>query len=315
MGTALTPGAGREAAPALTERVVLCYDGDEAGPRRDPRGDRPLSRAGPRGRRRAAARTGRIPTTCCPRAGPEDLAARIDEAPDFLAWLLEESRPEEAGHRRGREERTDLGDPRDRPGDPRHDPPARGVPQARAAPCRFPWRSSGTGSATEGGRPAGGPPGRPRGRERLLPDSRCYRTVGIPEAERALLPILVRGGELYPFDSRALEGRMADRQQESGASWPRFREAETSETVDFQRQIAHLTRIKRSRSGRLGVDEGRLEPTRSIRRTGPRQARTGVPEAGQRFPAGRDRERRRRASRRINELIREEGGRTSGSRS
>jgi DNA primase len=95
MGTALTPeqaGKLRRLAPA----VIVCYDGDPAG-RAATRGA--LSHLLAEG---FSARVVRLPPGSDPhdvlRAdGPERLAARIEEAPDYLTWLLEDANPQEPG--------------------------------------------------------------------------------------------------------------------------------------------------------------------------------------------------------------------------
>ncbi len=95
MGTALTPeqaGKLRRLAPS----VVVCYDGDPAG-RAATRGA--LSHLLAEG---FSARVVRLPPGQDPHdvlraEGRERLAGRIEEAPDYLTWLLEDVNPQETG--------------------------------------------------------------------------------------------------------------------------------------------------------------------------------------------------------------------------
>ena len=132
--------AGGEAAAPLPARGRLLRR-RLRGPQRHARRPRSCcsrraSTPGSRGCPRA-----RIPYDLLQREGPEALARAIDEAPDYLTWLLEDLRPGRAGPRVGREAGADRQDPRDPQDDPRPDPPVRGVPQARGGRFR-PTRSA-----------------------------------------------------------------------------------------------------------------------------------------------------------------------------
>jgi DNA primase len=95
MGTALTPeqaGKLRRLAPA----VVVCYDGDPAG-RAATRGALSHLLAEGFSARVVRLPPGRDPHDVLRAEGPERLAARIEEAPDYLTWLLEDANPQEPG--------------------------------------------------------------------------------------------------------------------------------------------------------------------------------------------------------------------------
>ena len=95
MGTALTPEQ-TERLRRLAPRAIVCYDGDTAG-RNATRGA--LIHLLSHGFEAAVARLpeGEDPDDVLVREGPEVLARRIDEAPDYLTWLLGDIRPQEPG--------------------------------------------------------------------------------------------------------------------------------------------------------------------------------------------------------------------------
>src|SRR5262245_27453193 len=95
MGTALTPEQ-TEKLRRLCPQAVVCYDGDSAG-RNATRGALQLLLAQGFDARVARLPEGEDPDDLLGREGPEALARRIDEAPPFLVWLLEDLRPSEAG--------------------------------------------------------------------------------------------------------------------------------------------------------------------------------------------------------------------------
>ena len=95
MGTALTPEQA-EKLRRLCPRAVVCYDGDSAG-RNATRGALQLLLGQGFDARVARLPEGEDPDDLLRREGPEALARRIDEAPEFLTWLLEDLRPNEAG--------------------------------------------------------------------------------------------------------------------------------------------------------------------------------------------------------------------------
>lgn len=95
MGTALTPEQA-EKLKRLCPRAIVCYDGDSAG-RKATHGALQLLLAQGFETRVARLPQGEDPDDLLNREGPEVLAGRIDEAPDALAWLLEDVRPDEPG--------------------------------------------------------------------------------------------------------------------------------------------------------------------------------------------------------------------------
>jgi DNA primase len=94
MGTALTPEQA-EKLRRLCPRAIVCYDGDSAG-RNATRGALALLLAQGFEVRVARLPEGEDPDDLLVREGPEALAARIEEAPDYLTWLLEDLRPSES---------------------------------------------------------------------------------------------------------------------------------------------------------------------------------------------------------------------------
>jgi DNA primase len=95
MGTALTPEQ-TERLRRLTGAAVTCYDGDAAG-RNATHGALTLLLGHGFAARVARMPAGEDPDDVLGREGAEALAARIDEAPDAVTWLLEDVRPDEAG--------------------------------------------------------------------------------------------------------------------------------------------------------------------------------------------------------------------------
>ena len=95
MGTALTPEQA-EKLRRLAGKAVVCYDGDAAG-RNATFGALQLLLAQGFETRVARLPEGEDPDDLLRSEGPEALARRIDEAPDFLTWALEDVRPAEEG--------------------------------------------------------------------------------------------------------------------------------------------------------------------------------------------------------------------------
>src|SRR5262245_4143247 len=95
MGTALTPEQS-ERLRRLTGNAVVCYDGDAAG-RNATHGALALLLAQGFQARVARLPEGEDPDDLLRDQGPEGLARRIEEAPDFLTWLLEDVQPQTAG--------------------------------------------------------------------------------------------------------------------------------------------------------------------------------------------------------------------------
>jgi DNA primase len=234
MGTALTPEQ-TEKLRRLCERVVLCYDGDEAG-RAATRAAIALCLA--QGLRVAVARLpeGEDPDDVLSGAGPEALAQRIDEAPDFLEWLLSEIRPQEPGLSAPESSSRIAALLEILQAIPdailRHEE-CRKLARAVSVPLEVLWgriRDRGAPSTSRGAPGAAGTPA----------PAAVLSDVGIPEAQRALLSILIRGGDFISL----ILGRLKDEWLTDGSVRnvvDAFRRAgNTSEPVDFQSQIAHL---------------------------------------------------------------------------
>ncbi len=255
MGTALTPEQV-EKLRRLSERVVLCYDGDSAG-RAATRAAIALCLA--QGLRVGVVRLpeGEDPDDVLVREGPEALASRVDQAVDFLDWLLAELRPEEAGIS-ATEKSARVAEALDvlkQIPDPilRHEE-CRRVAQAVSVPLEVLWQRIRTGTGGASGSSAG-----PRTPGTAVPTA-VLSDTGIPEAERALLPILVRGGKHISL----ILGRLSDdwlTRDGIRAIAAAFRTERPSEPVDFHRIIAHLTEDQKGLLARASVEEG-PEPTR-----------------------------------------------------
>jgi DNA primase len=249
MGTALTPeqaGKLRRLAPA----VVVCYDGDPAG-RAATRGALSHLLAEGFSARVVRLPPGRDPHDVLRVDGPERLAARIEEAPDYLTWLLEDANPQEPGltsaEKSGRVSSLVeiLGV----------------IPDAilRHEECRRLARHSGvpldllwdrikppTGHPADANRSAGTPERAP-----VLSEG------GIPEAERALLPLLVRGGELIPLILNTLKTEWLT---DEGVK----RIVTAFRHLDFPGQIPHLSEDSDNKLlARADLEEGpEPSPTR-----------------------------------------------------
>lgn len=234
MGTALTPEQAARL-KRLAPRVIVCYDGDPAG----------------RAATRAAlseillqgleARVARMPERADPydvlrQEGPARLSARIDEAGDFLSWLVEDADPEEPGL--SSEEKSAriaglLEVVKHIPDTILRHEQCRRISRRLAVPVELLWEKvrPATGRGTP--RPAAAPPGTQTAAP-VLSDG------GIPEAERALLPLLLRGGEFIPL----ILGTLKEEWLSNGGVKKvieSFRESRPSaQGVDFHRQIAHL---------------------------------------------------------------------------
>jgi DNA primase len=226
MGTALTPeqaGKLRRLAPT----VIVCYDGDPAG-RAATRGALSHLLAEGFSARVVRLPPGRDPHDVLRAEGPERLAARIEGAPDYLTWLLEDANPQEPGltsaQKSGRVASlveilgvipdTIL----------RHEE-CRRLARHSGVPLDLLWDriKPSTGRLAEANRTAG-----TRERAPVLSES------GIPEAERALLPLLVRGGELIPLILNTLKNEWLT---DEGVK----RIVTAFRHLDFPGQIPHLS--------------------------------------------------------------------------
>jgi DNA primase len=226
MGTALTPeqaGKLRRLAPA----VVVCYDGDPAG-RAATRGALSHLLAEGFSARVVRLPPGRDPHDVLRDEGPERLAARIEEAPDYLTWLLEDANPQEPGLSSAEKSGRVAGLVEILGVIPdtilRHEE-CRRLSRHSGVPLELLWDRI---------RPATGRPGepvRPPGTREPAP---VLSEGGIPEAERALLPLVARGGELIPL---ILNGLRDEWLTDEGVK----RVVTAYRQLDFPGQIPHLT--------------------------------------------------------------------------
>jgi DNA primase len=275
MGTALTPEqAGR--LKRLAPRVVLCYDGDVAG--------------------HAAARTAlphllaqglevsvaRLPADEDPddvrrREGPEALAARIEEAPPYLSWLLDELRPA-AAHLSPEEKKdriraildvlTAIPDRILRYEEYRRVSLDVGVPVEVLWTSEPPGRGAGSappaGPSSGGVQPRGGGPSGAVGGHHV-PGTQGNGSVlyggEIPAAERRLLQLLIRGGEHISLIRGHLRSEHLTHPGVRGLIETFGKGGDDSEAVDFHRLLAHLRESSDiSLVSRLALEES-PEPT------------------------------------------------------
>jgi DNA primase len=246
MGTALTPEQA-ERLRRLTGHAVVCYDGDSAG-RTATRGALALLLAQGFQARVARMPEGEDPDDLLRSQGPEALAARIDEAPDFLTWLLEDIQPDAAGlspvEKRERVAKVleTLGAIPDRI--LRYEE-YRKVSQEVSVPLDVLWESDKANlpPPITRSKDVGQPTGETRG---TGGNAAALSAVALPGVEKQLLQALMAGGELNSLilstlntdhltDERVRKVVSALRKGPGGA-----------EVVDFQRQIAHLTEEERS---------------------------------------------------------------------
>jgi DNA primase len=259
MGTALTPEQV-ERLRRLTGHAIVCYDGDSAG-RNATRGALALLLAQGFEARVARLPQGEDPDDLLRGQGPEALARRIDEAPDFLTWLLEDVEPDAAGltptEKRERVARI-LETLAAIPDRILRYEEYRKVSGAVSVPVDVLWgadkanlqpsitRSKGMGDVSPS------TPGTPG-------NAGALSAVALPGAEKQLLQALMAGGELNSLilstlnpdhltDDRVRKVVSALRKGPSG-----------SEVVDFQRQIEHLTEEERSFISGFALEEA--EPT------------------------------------------------------
>jgi len=212
---------------------VVCYDGDSAG------------RAATRGAlahllaQGFEARVARLPEDQDPhdvlrQEGAERLSARIEEAADCVSWLLEESKIGERGlppAEKSARISAVLDIVGEIPDAIRRHEECRRIAKVTGVPLELLWEKVKPPLPGARTRPQG--PGT-QAAVNVLSDT------GLPEAERALLPLLLGGGELIPLILGTLKDEWL-----SNAGVRKvieaFREASSSsETIDFHRQIAHL---------------------------------------------------------------------------
>ena len=252
MGTALTPEQA-EKIRRLGPNAIVCYDGDSAG-RNATRGALALLLAQGFTARVARLPEGEDPDDLLAREGTEALAARIEEAPDYLTWLLEDLRPDEpelsSADRRARIAAIQeiLGAIPDRV--LRYEE-YRKLSRAVSIPLEVLWsgekanlRPEITRSSSVG----------------TVGNAAALSALEAPAVERRLLRFLTTGGERNALILRTLKDDfLTDPRVKRVVA--ALREAGTAaEPVDFQRQIAHLTDDERAFLSGIALDES-FEPT------------------------------------------------------
>ncbi|MCA1581008.1 MAG: DNA primase [Acidobacteria bacterium] len=239
MGTALTPEQA-EKLRRLAPKVVVCYDGDPAG-RSATRGALALLLGQGFSARVAKLPAGKDPHDVLREEGPEPLAARIEDAPDALDWLLD---PAGAGSD-PMEQNLSAADKSDRiagileilqavPDTILRHEECRRLARHVAVPLDILWERIRPKTGRIG---VTAPPPRPGtpGNDPVL------REGEMPASERRLLHILLNEPEYNPlvfstlrdeFLTHPLIGRVVGALRKAPSE---------GEGVDFQRQIAHLT--------------------------------------------------------------------------
>jgi DNA primase len=265
MGTALTPEQAAKL-KRLAPRVVVCYDGDSAG-RNAARAA--LSHLLAQGLEVSVARlpAGEDPDDVRRREGREALATRIDEAPGYLPWLLEEIHPSE-GHVSAQEKKDRIRSVLEIlsaiPDRILRYEEYRRVSHDVGVPVEVLW------SAEPGNRSATGAGGRPAARASSSPGDPARGTQGngsvlytgeIPPAELRLLRLLVRGGEQISLIRGQLRAEHVTHPGVRSLVETLGKGEGGSGTIDFQRYLAHLGEPSDiSLISRLALDES-PEPT------------------------------------------------------
>ncbi|HMA18093.1 MAG TPA: DNA primase, partial [Thermoanaerobaculia bacterium] len=270
MGTALTPEQAAKL-KRLAPRVFVCYDGDSAG-RNAARAA--LSHLLAQGLEVSVARlpADEDPDDVRRREGAEALARRIDEAPGYLPWLIEELRPSEPGI--SAEEKKDrirailevLSAIPDRI--LRYEEYRR-VSREAGVPVEVLWSShpsNRTSSSPEGpgsGRRTPAAP-RPLPEGPGTPGNGSVLSAGeIPAAERRLLQLLLQGGEHISLIRESLHVEHLTHPAVRGLVETFGKADSTRGAVDFRSQLAHLRESSDiSLVSRLALEES-PEPTQA----------------------------------------------------
>ncbi len=252
MGTALTPEQA-EKLRRLAPRATVCYDGDSAG-RNATRGALQLLLAQGFEARVARLPEGEDPDDLLAREGPEALARRIDEAPDYLTWILEDVRPEEAG--------IPSGEKRERVGKVLEILNAipdrifryeeyRKLARAVSVPLEVLWGAEKANPRPEMTRSSSvGTPG----------NTAVLSAMEAPVVESRLLRFLTAGGEHNSLILRTLKDDFLTDPRVRRVVAALREASDSSEPVDFQGQIAHLTDEERTFLSGIALDES-PEPT------------------------------------------------------
>ncbi len=232
MGTALTPEQAVKLR-RLSPSVVVCYDGDPAG-RAATRGALTHLLAQGFSCRVARLPAGRDPHDVLREEGPARLAVRIEEAPDYLTWLLEDADPRDPSLSSG--EKTDrisglLGIIGVIPDTILRHQECRRLEGLSGVPFELLWDRIKPPSGRTGQTPRG--TGTPEPTP-VLSDG------GIPETEWALLTLLVRGGEVIPLILGTLKDEWLTHDTVKSVVAASRQVSPAAGRIDFHTQIAHL---------------------------------------------------------------------------
>ncbi|HYX21973.1 MAG TPA: DNA primase [Thermoanaerobaculia bacterium] len=252
MGTALTPEQA-EKLRRLCPHAVVCYDGDSAG-KNATRGALQLLLAQGFQARVARLPEGEDPDDVLGREGPESLAARIDEAPDYLSWLLEDRNPGDptlsSAEKRERIASIQeiLGAIPDRVlRYEEYRKLARGV----AVPVEVLWE----------GEKANLSPGITRSKSVGTPgNSAALSTTEIPEAERKLLRSLTVSEDYKSIVRNRLDLEILSDPRSRRIAQALLQIRTSAEAIDFRTQIADLTDDEQTLLSGIALDQS-PEPT------------------------------------------------------
>ncbi|MDQ2870867.1 MAG: DNA primase [Acidobacteriota bacterium] len=239
MGTALTPEQA-EKLRRLAPKVVVCYDGDPAG-RSATRGALGLLLGQGFSARVAKLPAGKDPHDVLREESPERLAARIEDAPDALDWLLD---PAGAGSD-PMEQNLSAADKSDRiagileilqavPDTILRHEECRRLSRRVAVPLDILWerirpKTGRTGLTAPP--PRVGTPG----------NDPVLREGEMPASERRLLHILLNEPEYNPLVFSTLRDEFLTHPLIERVVGALRKASSDGEGVDFHRQIAHLT--------------------------------------------------------------------------
>ncbi|MEP6995685.1 MAG: DNA primase [Acidobacteriota bacterium] len=250
MGTALTPEQA-ERLRRLCPRAIVCYDGDVAGRHAT---HSALTHILALGFEAAVARLPgeEDPDDLLQREGPEALARQVEEAPDYLTWLLEDVQPQEPGiSSTEKRERLGilLGILVAIPDRILRYEEYRKLSAAVAVPLEVLWGADKTNLEAV----------KARSRDVERPgNSEALSQMPAPPAEGLLLQVLTTGNTHNSLILQTLqEDFLTDARVRRIVSVLRKASTE-AETVDFQRQIADLTEEERTFLAGFALQESEM---------------------------------------------------------
>lgn len=249
MGTALTSEQA-EKLHRLTPRIVLCYDGDAAGRSATSAALQHVLAQG------CVATVAKLPRGSDPhdvlrQEGPAALAARIEGAPDYLTWLLEDAPledPEITSSQKTERISRILEIVAQIPDTIFRHEECRRVARRAAVPLDLLWERVKPKGEARAAAKTPGAAGTPRHPSVLMKRE-------VPAAERRLVQCLITAAEYNPLILRALRDahltdpmirRIVEALRRSGGA---------SETIDFQQQIAHLSEEERIFISEIALEE------------------------------------------------------------